>query len=428
MSKINVLIFPAEGENAYELHSALSYCVNINLYGASSVARHGQYLFSNYSHNLPFITAPSFIEEFNDYLQANKIDCVFPTHDTIALFLQEHASDIHAKLIMGDLYTAKICRSKIQTYELLADCNFVPRRYRSVDANINFPLFSKPDEGEGAHGAKMVNNIEELQLIDFNNNLVTEYLPGKEYTVDCLTDKDGQLRYVSPRTRERIMAGISVSGQNIRITDEIQYIAETINQRLHFLGLWYFQLRQDKDGKMKLMEISTRCSGTMCLTRAKGINLPLLSVYTAMGYDIKVADNGNLAQMDRALIGRYNLNISYDDVFIDFDDTITIRGHINPMAIAFLYQCKNQNKRVHLLTRHEDDIHKDLAKYAISESLFDFVDCVIKESKSSVIEKYSTNKAIFIDNAYQERIDVATNCNIPTFDADAFEFLLDWRI
>ena len=147
-----------------------------------------------------------------------------------------------------------------------------------------------------------------------------------------------------------------------------------------------------------------------------------------MGYDIKVVDNGNLAQMDRALIGRYNLNISYDDVFIDFDDTITIRGHINPMAIAFLYQCKNQNKRVHLLTRHEDDIHKDLAKYAISESLFDFVDCVTKESKSSVIEKYSTNKAIFIDNAYQERIDVATNCNIPTFDADAFEFLLDWRM
>lgn len=428
MSKINVLIFPAEGENAYELHSALSYCVNINLYGASSVARHGLYLFSNYSHNLPFISSPAFIKEFNDYLYANQIDCIFPTHDTIALFLQEHATEIHAKLLMGDLYTAKICRSKIQTYELFADCNFVPRRYRGIDANINFPLFSKPDESEGAHGTKMVNNIEELQLIDFNNNLVTEYLPGKEYTIDCFTDKDGQLRYVSPRTRERIMAGISVSGRNIPITDEIQHIAETINQRLHFLGLWYFQLRQDIDGKMKLMEISTRCSGTMCLTRAKGINLPLLSVYTAMGYDVKVADNGNLAQMDRALIGRYNLNISYDDVFIDFDDTITIRGNINPMAIAFLYQCKNQNKKVHLLTRHEDDIHKDLAKYAISESLFDFIDCVTIESKSSVIKKYSTSKTIFIDNAYQERIDVETNCKIPTFDADAFEFLLDWRM
>ncbi len=47
VEKINVLIFPAGEINSVELHDALSTCVNIKLYGASSVERHGKYIFEN---------------------------------------------------------------------------------------------------------------------------------------------------------------------------------------------------------------------------------------------------------------------------------------------------------------------------------------------------------------------------------------------
>ena len=33
-----------------------------------------------------------------------------------------------------------------------------------------------------------------------------------------------------------------------------------------------------------------------------------------------------------------------------------------------------------------------------------------------------------IDNMFKERLEVKEKCNIPVFDADGFEFLLDWRI
>ncbi len=422
--KINVLVFPCES-NSNELHDALSYCFNVNVFGASSVKRHGAYIYKNYNCNLPFVNSDDFLDVFNEYLDDNRIDIIMPTHDTIALFLAEHASEIHARVVQSDIRTNRICRSKIQTYETFNDCDFVPQRYTNKQ-NVELPAFAKPDVGEGAHGAFMAKSIKELSTIDYDNFLVTEFLPGEEITVDCLTDKNGMLVCVLPRTRDRIFGGIAVNSKSIPATDEIKNIAAKINERLTFKGLWYFQLRADKTGKLKLMEISTRCAGTMCVSRARGYNLPLLSVYTAMGYEISVAKELMDVEMDRALIARYDLHLHFDTVYIDFDDTITLRGEINPLAMFFLYQCHNKQVKVYLLTRHIHDIHDTLRKYAVSEGLFEDIIYIPDNEKKS---KYITVKnSIFIDNMFKERQEVSDKCGIPVFDADGFEFLLDWRI
>lgn len=422
--KINVLIFPCES-NSNELHDALSYCFNVNVYGASSIQRHGKYIYKNYNCEMPYVTSPDFIDVFNKYIDENQIDLIFTMHDTISLFLAEHADQLHAKPVQRDVETNRVCRSKIKTHTLFEDCDFVPVRYKSAEDTV-YPAFVKPDEGEGSHGAFKCESIRDIQNVNFSENLVTEFLSGKEYTVDCFTDKNGKLCYISPRTRDRIFGGIAAAGHSIELTHEIEAIAQTINQRLKFIGLWYFQLREDANGKLKLMEISVRCAGTMCMTRAKGINLPLLTVYAAMGYDTNVYDNGKLIEMDRSLIGRYNLNIDYDTVYIDFDDTITLRGDVNPLAMYFLYQCHNEKKKVYLLTRHINNIHDTLAKYAISENLFtDIVSVADGVLKSQYVTE---PKSIFIDNMFKERTDVHNTLGIPVFDADAFEFLLDWKI
>lgn len=422
--KINVLIFPCES-NSNELHDALSYCYNVNVYGASSVERHGKYIYCNYYSSLPKITDPEFIDKFNEYLDANRIDVIITTHDTVALFLAEHKNDLHAKLVQPDVFTNKICRSKIATHELFEDCSFSPVRYYTQDA-VAFPAFIKPNIGEGAKGASIITEKRELERISFLDYLVCEYLPGKEYTIDCFTDRNGQLAYVSPRTRDRIFGGISAAGHTCNITGEMNEIAKEINNRLSLLGLWYFQLKEDSSGRLKLLEISTRCAGTMCLTRAKGANLPLLSVYAAMGYDVSVNDNGLSVKMDRAFVCRYSYDLDYSDVYIDFDDTITLRGKVNPLAAFFLYQCHNKGIKVHLLTRHLYNIHESLRKYALSENLFcEIIDIQNESSKSNYI---CAEKSIFIDNMFKERLDVKTKLGIPVFDADAFEFLLDWRV
>ena len=425
MDKINILVFPDGEINSIELHDALATCVNVELYGASSIERHGKYVFKNHISNLPMMTDSSFYDSLNDMIEEYKIDLIFPTHDTVSLEFVKNQSKINTKVVAGDLHTVNICRSKKATYELFADCDFVPKQYSLNTDTLEFPLFIKPDVGQGSVGAKKILTYADLDNIKLEEYVITEFLSGDEYTVDCITDKYGKLAYYSPRSRNRMMAGVCVSGKTEDASNEIRSIAETINSRLNFLGLWYFQIKKDDKGKYKLLEISSRCAGTMCLTRAKGVNLPLLSAYVAMGYDISVIPNNYNVEMDRTLISRYEIDYDYETVYFDFDDTLIIDNKVNLKAIWFLYQCLNSGKKIILLTKHDKELYRSMEKYKINSNIFsEIIHIAPTDSKSSYIRP---NKAIFIDNAYNERKDVESIHHIPVFDVDNIEVLMDWR-
>lgn len=423
MTTYNVLVFPAGEVNSVELHDALAMCVNVKVFGASSVERHGKYVFENYIPGLPRINEPGFIEAFNKVLADNQINVIFPTHDTVVRFFAEHAKEIAAKVVGADKGTAEICRDKVKTYEALKGHAFIPKTYS--EGPYPFPVFVKPREGQGGVGARIVRREEDLPE-DLENWVVCEYLPGEEYTVDCFTGCHGEVKVVSPRSRTRTLAGISVAGSAESLTPEIGKIAEAINSRLSFLGLWYFQIKRDAEGRWKLLEVSARCAGAMCLTRARGLNLPLMSVYAAMGIDVVPMPNECPVSMDRTLIARYSLGYDYDTVYFDFDDTLIVRGKVNLKAIWFLYQCRNNGKKVVLLTKHAREIYESMKRFAIAESLFSEIIHIGPDDRKSC--HVNPERAIFIDNAYWERKDVHDVHGIPVFDVDAIEVLMDWRI
>ncbi|MCI9075383.1 MAG: carbamoylphosphate synthase large subunit short form [Dorea sp.] len=426
-SKIGVLIFPAGEINSVELHDALSTCVNLRLYGASSVDRHGEYIFKNYISGVPYIRESNFLSEFNRIIKRHHIDVVIPTHDDIALFLAKEREHIKAKVLTADYKTALVCRDKKETYELFSEYPFCPKTYETLK---EFPVFIKPRKGQGSVNAKCISCAEDIPPgICLPEYTICEYLPGHEMTVDCFTSRDGKLQAVLPRSRQRIFGGISVRGQTEAATGEIRKIAETINSKLSFLGLWYFQIRQDQEGNYKLLEISARCAGSMCLSRGRGVNLPLLSVYAAMGKDTEILENHYRLTVDRTFISRYKGDFEYNRVYIDLDDTVLINGRVNLQSIQFIYQCVNEKKQIILLTRHKAD-HADsavdaLQKHRISAGLFDeIIEIPFDIPKYTVIQP---DGAIFIDNAFAERKSVYKHLGIPVFDVDGIEVLLDWR-
>lgn len=423
MAKINVLIFPAGEINAVELHDALSSCVNINVFGASSIERHGKYIFKNYISNVPMINSPIFFQKFNELLIENKIDVIFPTHDSVADFFATNLEKIKAKIVVADQKTAAICRDKDKTYQLFKKYDFCPQVYNEI---INYPVFIKPKQGQGAVGACLISQQSEIPE-DLSDYVICEYLPGIEYTVDCLTDLNGKLLFISPRSRQRLMAGVTVSGQIEKLTSEIEKIANIINDNLRFKGLWWFQIKKDTRNKWKLLEISTRCAGTMCLTRAKGVNLPLLSVYILMGYEnISIINNNYNIKMDRTLISRYQVDYEYEVVYIDFDDTITWNNGVNLKVMWFLYQCQNLGIKVNLITKHINDIYITLEKLSISIGLFNKIIKINPDDHK--VTYINPDKSIFIDNAYSERVDVSQKLGIPVFDIDSIDVLMDWRM
>ncbi len=232
--KTNILVFPCGSEIGLEVNRALADSMHFNLFGASSVDDHGKFVYRNYVAGLPFIDAPDFVDEINKIVEHHSIDFIIPTHDSVVLKMAENQQIIKATVVTSCAETCQICRSKGRTYELFEKLIPTPQVY-ALNETMSFPVFLKPDVGQGTKGTYKANTREEVEFYVKKDPtlLALEYLPGKEYTVDCFTDRNGTLLFVSGRERTRIYNGISVNSK--QVTDvRFQEIAEIINRTLSF--------------------------------------------------------------------------------------------------------------------------------------------------------------------------------------------------
>jgi carbamoylphosphate synthase large subunit len=417
-----ILVFPCGSEIGLEIHRSLSNSKHFELFGGNTVDDHGKFVYTNYIPNIPFIDEDNFIESINGIIKENKIDFIIPAHDSVVLKMAKHQNEINSRVITSTHETCEICRSKLKTYKRFEGIINIPRIYETED-EINFPVFLKPEVGQGSKGTFKVydkKNIE-FYLGKDPTLLILEYLPGKEYTVDCFTDRSGNLLFSEGRERYRINNGISVNSKPVKDL-RFKEIAEKINNTISFRGVWFFQVKERSSGDLVLMEIAPRIAGTMGLYRNMGINFTELSLFDAMNLDVDIILNNLDLEIDRALVSKFNLNYDYDTIYIDFDDTIIVNESVNLEAIKFIYQSKNLGKSINIITRHKKNLEESLSKFFISRSIFDQI-FVIKddESKSDYIK---SKNSIFIDDSFRERKDVFEKSKIPVFGIDAIECLL----
>lgn len=126
-----------------------------------------------------------------------------------------------------------------------------------------------------------------LQILSssaFPELLVSEYLPGDEYSVDCLA-LHGKAELIMPRLRKKMINGISVRGEfvgNPLIIDYCRKIIELIG--LH--GNIGIQVKFSGEGRPLLLEINPRVQGTIVAALGAGVNLPLLAIKQELGLAI----------------------------------------------------------------------------------------------------------------------------------------------
>ena len=425
MKKIKVLIFPSGAENAINIFDALRYNVHFELYGLSSKVDHTSFLYdkNHFKYGDYNIKSKNFFKNINRFIDKNNIKFIFPTHDEIIYFLKKNENKLHCEVIASPKDTCEVAFSKLKTAELFKNEYYYPKLYSNEKKE--FPLFIKPDIGAGGKGAHLIHNEEEfLRYIKDDSYLITEYLPGDELTIDCFTNKNRELLFVGPRTRERITNGVSFNSKTVPLTKEIQKIAESINRKLIFRGLWFFQLKKDFKGNYKLMEICVRSAGTMALYRQNGINFQALSLFDFLGYDVRIINNDLPITLDRYYKSMYKIDYEYNNIYLDFDDTLIINGKINEKLMALLYQWVNNKKKIYLITKHERDIYDDLKKFKIDSDIFTKI--IVLESTSKKVDSIKTRKkTIFIDNYFPERKEVLEKKGIPVFDVDAVESLFE---
>ena len=417
-----VLVFPAGTEIGLEIGRSLRHCKEVALLGAGSPGSNpGRFAFAFYA-DVPAVHEAGWLEAVERVCREERIDYLYPANDDVILGLAGRETLGGAAVVLPGREACEITRFKSRTYERLRDLVRVPEVYEYREALDRLPVFVKPDRGAGSVGAALARTPEALAHAAglLPDPLICEYLPGEEYTVDCFSDRERGLLFAGARQRLRLKNGIAVHTRTVELP-EAREIAARIGEALAMRGAWFFQLRRAADGELALLEVAPRIPGSMSAHRVKGVNFPLLSLFEIERLPIGILEQPYEVEVDRVLQNRYRLNLDYDSVYLDFDDTLFVKGRVNTIALQFVHQCIEAGKPVYLLTRHGRVIEETLAEHRMP-TLFDAVFHLTKgERKSDYIE---SDRAIFIDDSYGERAEVAREKGIVVLDPAMIEGLL----
>lgn len=404
--KKRILVFPCGSEVGLEIHQSMRHSTHFELIGASSLDDHGRFVYQHYIGDVPMHTHPDFASALQTIIREQRIDAIFPTMDAVAETLHGLAEQLGVRVIGSNAATSAICASKSKTYAALKHRIPVPTTYHSLDEIEQYPVFLKPDKGYGSRGTVRANDRATVEhaLSQNSSLLIQEFLPGAEFTIDCFSDRHGQLRFHGPRTRSRIKAGISVHTRPTRqFAEEFAQWAEQINQTLKPRGAWFFQAKQAIDGQPKLLEVAARLAGSSALFRIKGVNFALLSCFDAFEQDVEILLNDFEVELDRALCNRYKLDIEYTHVYVDLDDCLIVDGKVNYELVAFLYKAIDEGKHICLITRHRGDLQATLENYRLAQIFDEIVHVTDGRPKSDFM---TAEKAVFIDDSFAERTQV----------------------
>lgn len=415
-----VLVFPAASEVGLEINEALRHCKEVEVHGAGvGGSTHGPFAFERF-HEVPAIHQLGWLQRLQQVCVEQGIDYIFPAYDDVIVALAEVRDQLPAVVLTAALDVCLLTRSKRATYHRLASRIRVPRVHG--DEPESFPVFVKPDRGQGSQGARRIDSAQALQeaLRDQPDLLVTELLTGEEYTVDCFSDRERGVLFAKARIRNRTRNGIAVNTESVDLPQAME-LARLIQAELALRGAWFYQIKRAASGEFALLEVAPRIAGSMSTHRVQGVNFPLLTIFEHERLPVRIMVNPGPVELDRALRNRYAHAIRYRALYIDLDDTLLLRGQVNLDAIRLVYQSRNQGARVVLITRHAGDLPRTLQQHGLQGVFDEVIHLTAREKKSAFIRE---PEAIFVDDSFAERADVHTVHGIPTFDCSMIELLI----
>ena len=250
------------------------------------------------------------------------IDVIFPlvTMELFKFSKDRKIFDKHnIKIIVSDFHNLSIANNKSTLYKHLSKKGVSTPMFRVVNNYEEFykakeeikaatsSYCVKPSISNGSRGVRLVSNeINEFDLLfnekpnslyisdekinailkdnSFPELLVAEILPGDEYTIDTIVDNTGNPILILPRIRAKTNGGISVAGKFEKHTKIIDYCYKIIKS-LKLLGPIGIQVKEDKFGEFKILEINPRIQGTSVAALGAGINLPKLALESFLGID-----------------------------------------------------------------------------------------------------------------------------------------------
>jgi carbamoyl-phosphate synthase large subunit len=241
---------------------------------------------------LPEIESKSYLSRLFEIITKHKISILMPSSGYDIYHYSKYKKKLlklGALPVVSDVMTMEICRDKMQTYHHLSKKFDLPLTTLDSKKLEGFPLIAKPRYGKGSKGIVKIENPMDLRYIQSKENglIFQEYLPGTEYTIDVLSDLNGEPLIAVPRIRVQTKAGISTVGKIIK-DENISETCKSIAKYLKIKGPCCIQMKESNEGTLKLVEVNPRLGGGTIFTALAGANFPAMILDMAMGKRIKI--------------------------------------------------------------------------------------------------------------------------------------------
>jgi len=203
-------------------------------------------------------------------VKKNSIDLVIPTMDVDFLFLddmREILEKMGTYILLPKRSTIEIIRDKRKLTKMLIERGINCPKIIKPSSEVLFPVFVKPFDGFGSKNAMKVETYDKLtQLLEENSNLmVTEYIKGEEYTVDCYRSINDSWCVGVSRIRHRVRSG-EVSVGTYKNSKLFKHITAVIGESLDIRGPFCYQAFLTKEHKIYVFEVNARFCGGMPVT------------------------------------------------------------------------------------------------------------------------------------------------------------------
>jgi len=271
---------------------------------------------------IPTADKPDFTDKVLSICRKKNIHVLMPLVTKELIPLSQHIKEFElagTKLLVSSTASLEIANNKSRLYEFLQwrglkipDFRVVENveQFQNAVAELGHPskqVCFKPSVSNGSRGFRIITEqfneadilfnqkpsnvfirlndaLRVLSSAHFPELLVSQYLPGDEYSVDCLCNQ-GNALLVLPRLRKKMVNGISVNGEFVREDKIIDYCTRIIKE-LQLHGNIGIQVKANDEGEFLVLEINPRVQGTISAALGAGVNLPLLAVKQELGLPI----------------------------------------------------------------------------------------------------------------------------------------------
>jgi carbamoyl-phosphate synthase large subunit len=217
-------------------------------------------------------------EELISYCKQNSVCCIIPTRDGELEFFADLKETLRAagiSVMVSDTEAVKICLDKWLFSTRGTELGFpvIPAAL-SLDGLSQYEFYVVKDRfGAGSRkmGLRLTREEALRHASELDAPLFQPYVKGQEYSVDLYIDKKGAVKGVIVRTRDLVIGGESQITTAVNHPG-IETVCSDFASKLQLYGHIVFQLIEDSEGAIHIVECNCRFGGASTLSLEMGLD------------------------------------------------------------------------------------------------------------------------------------------------------------